>query len=59
MVSLEIKLKDKSIRTGYGIKRDQAEQDIDYYAMLGEKSGFKVVEEENMGQIFRIKYMKQ
>lgn len=58
VVSLEIKLKDKKIKTAYGIKWDQAEQDINYYIELGEKMGFKVIERENMKQVFYIKFMK-
>lgn len=59
VVPLEIKLKDKKVTTAYGVLWDQAEQDMDYYIKLGEKIGFEVIAEEDMNQIYCIKFKKK
>lgn len=58
VVPLEIKLKEKIVTTAYGVLWDKAEQDKNYFINVAEKVGFEVVAEENMNQIYYIKFRK-
>lgn len=59
LIPLEIKLNDKKVTTTYGVSWNQAEQDIDYYTMLGEEVGFEVITKEEMSQTYHIKFKKK
>ena len=58
LVPLEIGLKDINIKTTYGIRWNQAGQDLEYYMDLGRKVGFEVITKEVMDQIYCIKFRK-
>lgn len=59
LVPLEIKLKDKKVKTTYGIMWNKAEQDVRYYIELGEKVGFEVITKEESNKIYCIKFKKK
>lgn len=55
---LEINLKNKLIKTTYGISWNQAKQDIDYYKELGETVGFEIINSEKMNEVYCITFKK-
>lgn len=58
LVPLEVNLKDKKIKTTYGISWDQAEQNMEYYIRLGEIVGLEVINAKEMDQIYSITFKK-
>ena len=58
LVPLEVRLKNKKIKTAYGISWNQAEQDMEYYINLGKEVGFGVANTEQMDQAYYIKFKK-
>ncbi len=49
-----VKLPQKEIKTGYGAPCPPKPQDISYYIDLAEKSGFKVVSQNQSGRLFSL-----
>ncbi len=58
VVPAVITVKGKEIETGYGVKWEGKEQDMDYYVGLAEAVGFEVMEREEQGQLFFINLKK-
>ncbi len=54
LVPLTIKLPQKEIRTGYGVRLPQEDHDLAYYIKMSEKVGFRVVIKESKNQVFHI-----
>lgn len=54
LVPLTIKLPDKVVRTGYGVRLPLQAHDLDYYTKLAEKVGFKVELQEAEKQVYHI-----
>ena len=57
-ITLEIDIGDKKIETGYGTRWGK-KFNKQHYKDLGEKAGFKVIEEDTNGETFFIKYIKE
>lgn len=55
---LKIHMEDKIIETGYGVPWPGKEQNINLYANLGRKTGFKVIEQKENGETYFIKFKK-
>lgn len=58
VIKLEIDIRDTKISTGYGTKWGK-KFNKQHYIDLGNKVGFKVIEEETNGETFFIKYIKE
>jgi len=58
LVPLTIKLPQKEVRTGYGVRLPQQAHDLDYYIKLAEKVGFKVTKQEAEKQVYHITAQK-
>ncbi len=58
VIQLEIKTPIKQIKTGYGVSKKDAEQNMDYFVNLGEHIGFKVMKKEQQDQVFKIIFRK-
>lgn len=58
VVPLQIKLKEKIIETGYGIKWKNKEQTASYYIDICERVGFKVIDNISQRKTFFIKFKK-
>jgi ubiquinone/menaquinone biosynthesis C-methylase UbiE len=57
-VPLKINFKDQVTEPRYGVRWPGSEQNISLYKELGKKIGFEVVEQENKGKTFFIKFKK-
>lgn len=57
-VSLQIKLPEEIVETGYGTKWENKIQNLEYFEELGKKVGFKVIETRNERELFQLKFMK-
>lgn len=57
-ILLSIELDDKVIETGYGGLWPGREQTMELYTSLGRKVGFKVIEENEKGETYFIKFKK-
>ncbi|MTI68881.1 MAG: class I SAM-dependent methyltransferase [Firmicutes bacterium] len=58
IVPLEVKIKEKTIETGYGVFWKK-EQSIKYYEELAKELGFKVETKEEYNETFYIKLIKE
>lgn len=58
VIQLEIDTRIRVIETGYGVSLKGANQDLEYFIRIGEKAGFEVVEEEENGKVFMIRFRK-
>jgi ubiquinone/menaquinone biosynthesis C-methylase UbiE len=58
VVSLVIQLEQKRIETGYGTRWTCKGQDIDLYIQLGESTGLHVIEKQEEGETFFIRFRK-
>jgi len=54
VIMLKIKLPGKELSTGYGTKWPSQNQDLAYYIKLAEAAGFKILKQEEKGQIFSL-----
>ncbi len=54
IVPLTIKLPQKEVRTGYGVRMPQEDHDLAYYIKMSEKVGFKVAFKESKNRVFHI-----
>ena len=57
VVPIQVKIRNKTIDTGYGVKRPA--QDKEYYKKLGEKTGFKLINESDKDKIFFLEFQKE
>lgn len=57
-VSLQIRLSNKIVETGYGTKWEDKVQNLNYFEELGRKAGFEVVETSQEKEIFHLKFEK-
>ncbi len=58
LVPLLVKLPDKKITTGYGVRWPEKIQDLSYYVQLAEKVGFKVVSRKEKDRWFFLELIK-
>jgi ubiquinone/menaquinone biosynthesis C-methylase UbiE len=58
IVSLEIQFEQKQIETGYGTKWTSKGQNMNLYTELGENTGFHVLEKQEAGETFFIRFIK-
>ncbi len=58
LVPLLVKLPDKEITTGYGVRWPEKIQDLSYYVHLAEKVGFKVVSRKEKDRWFFLELIK-
>ncbi|KKN62990.1 hypothetical protein LCGC14_0506300 [marine sediment metagenome] len=58
LVILKVKLKDKVVETGYGVKWDKM-QDANYFINLGKVVGFEVLEQQVERNIFYLRFTKK
>jgi len=56
---LKVELPDKTVSTGYGVKRPKTEQGLAHYVGLGEKTGFSVVNHSDNGNWFFLELKKK
>lgn len=54
LVPLTVKLPQKEIQTGYGVRLPQEYHDLSYYIKMSEKVGFKYVFKESENQVFHL-----
>ena len=54
LVPLTIKLAQKVVRTGYGVRLPQEDHDLTYYINMSEKVGFNVILKESEDHAFHI-----
>ena len=59
MAPLRVKLPEKEIRTGYGVRWPDKIQDLAYYIRLAENAGFKVVRQTQQKNWFFLELVKQ
>lgn len=57
-VPVVITVQDKEIKTGYGVRWEDAEQDLSYYKELARKVGFIVAAQDEQGQVFHLQLKK-
>ena len=58
LVPLTIKLPQKEIETGYGVRLPDKDHDLSYYINLARKVGFKVISRESENKVFHIELQK-
>jgi SAM-dependent methyltransferase len=58
MFPLKIKLPEKEINTGYGVKWPENEQGMDHYITLAKKAGFEVITQKEQEGWFFLELMK-
>ena len=58
MAPLRVKLPEKEIRTGYGVRWPDKIQDLAYYIRLAENAGFKVVRQTKQKNWFFLELIK-
>lgn len=58
MIPLKIKLPDREIQTGYGGWKPEVDHDLDYYVLLAEKTGFKVLTKRKTERTFFLELIK-
>ncbi|MFC2165318.1 methyltransferase domain-containing protein [Acidobacteriota bacterium] len=56
---LKVELPDKTISTGYGVKRPKKQQGLPHYVELGERTGFNVVTHNDNGKWFFLELKKE
>jgi len=56
-IALKVKIKDRVISTGYGIRWNR-EQDIEYFRNKIENSGFRILESKSEKEIFHLRCKK-
>jgi SAM-dependent methyltransferase len=57
-VPLTIKLPDREVRTGYGVRWPSEPHDLDYYKRLGKETGFEIGESKTVDQWFFLELRK-
>ncbi|MGD2250366.1 MAG: class I SAM-dependent methyltransferase [Candidatus Methanofastidiosia archaeon] len=57
-VPLEVTVQDNKIKTGYGVRWEGAEQDVDYYRKLAKTVGFTIEAQKEQGQVFHLQLKK-
>ena len=58
LVPLIIKLPDKDVETGYGVRLPEEDHDLSYYISLAEKTGFRVVSKETINRVIYLELKK-
>ena len=58
MIPLQIEMKGRTIDTGYGVLWKDNQRDLEYYASICKKVGFKVNDTTKQGKTFYIKLIK-
>jgi SAM-dependent methyltransferase len=58
MIPLKIKLPDREIQTGYGGRKPEVDHELDYYVLLAEKTGFKVLTKRKTERTFFLELIK-
>jgi len=58
LVEPEIRLPGHNVKPGYGVPWRNRHQDLDWFARLGGRVGFRVEQTERLGSIFRIMIMR-
>jgi len=59
VIPLEVKMKDKIVKTGYGTKWEGRIQNHIYFTELCEKIGFKLIVSKTEGEIFKLILKKE
>lgn len=59
ILPLKVELPDKTVSTGYGVKRPKTEQELSHYVGLGEQTGFEVVGQKDEGRWFFLEMKKK
>lgn len=54
VVPIEVKLPQKSIRTGYGVSWEERQQSLEYYLELAFSANFEVVKKERQDRIYHL-----
>ncbi|NHJ46172.1 MAG: class I SAM-dependent methyltransferase [Asgard group archaeon] len=58
LVPLTIKLPEKEVRTGYGVRLPMVDHDLSYYVNLAEKVGFTILLKESENRVFQLEVQK-